>query len=71
VAQDERRGRVDTGEVSDVPEADAAEQRVPAGGSGDDDWLAAAAEGTPTEAAEGDIVEQLREAGDDDEDEHR
>ncbi|GAB2492990.1 hypothetical protein [Nocardiopsis aegyptia] len=70
MAQNERRGRTSGDEDPEVPEADAAEQRA-ATGEGDDDWLAAASEGTAGEAAEGDFVEQLREAGTDDEDEHR
>ena len=71
MAQNERRGRtVDEENGPEVPEADAAEQRASAGGS-EEDWMAAAAEGTAAEAAEGDFVEQLREAGTDDDDEHR
>ncbi|RKS05437.1 hypothetical protein DFP74_1035 [Nocardiopsis sp. Huas11] len=69
MAQDERHGRT-SGEVDpEVPEADAAEQRALAA-EGEDDWLSATAE-TPAEAAEADVVEQLREAGTDDEDERR
>ncbi|MDE3721098.1 MULTISPECIES: hypothetical protein [Nocardiopsis] len=56
--------------IAAVPEADAAEQRLPATETGDEDWLERAEnEDFPT-ANEADVVEQLREAGGDD-DEHR
>ncbi|MFD6095985.1 hypothetical protein ACFVWN_16005 [Nocardiopsis flavescens] len=52
-----------------VPEADAAEQRRPAAGAEEDDWLERAGDGglpDTGEADEADAVEQLRGAGGDD-----
>lgn len=53
--------------ASEVPEADAVEQRTSAGGDGGGDgWEDPSAESFER-AAEADVVEQAREAGDDDE----
>lgn len=51
-----------------VPEADAAEQRLPASDAEDDGWPERAAVGEHPDANEADVVEQLREAGGDDDD---
>lgn len=51
-----------------VPEADAAEQRLSATDAEDEDWLERAAGGELPDADEADVVEQLREAGTDDDD---
>ena len=57
-----------------VPEADAAEQRTPAGNDGPDNWPEEASEKAFEEvfeqASEADVIEQTRDAGPDDE-EHR
>ncbi|MFY7067967.1 hypothetical protein ACOQFV_19095 [Nocardiopsis changdeensis] len=52
-----------------VPEADAAEQRLAASDAEDDEhWLERAGAGELPDANEADVVEQLREAGADDDD---
>ncbi|GHC76421.1 hypothetical protein GCM10007079_12730 [Nocardiopsis terrae] len=53
-----------------VPEADAAEQRTPAGDEDRDDWFEEPPEGALDQANEADVIEQVREAGPDEE-EHR
>lgn len=53
-----------------VPEADAAEQRTPAGADDRDDWTEEAPEGVFEQANEADVIEQSRDASPD-EDEHR
>ncbi|CAL9539161.1 hypothetical protein SUDANB121_04219 [Nocardiopsis dassonvillei] len=52
--------------AAEVPEADAAEQRLPATDTEDEDWLERAEGGELPEADEADVVEQLRGAGDED-----
>ncbi|WP_306371134.1 hypothetical protein [Nocardiopsis sp. CC223A] len=51
-----------------VPEADAVEQRLSASDTEDEDWLERAEGGELPDANEADVVEQLREAGTDDDD---
>ncbi|MGW5878507.1 hypothetical protein ACWFMI_18345 [Nocardiopsis terrae] len=53
-----------------VPEADAAEQRTPAGDEDRDDWFEEPPEGALDQADEADVIEQVREVGPDEE-EHR
>lgn len=53
--------------VDVVPEADAADQRTTADPEGEDDWQAEARDQPLGEAAEADVVDQLRDAGDDEE----
>ncbi|WP_026116909.1 hypothetical protein [Nocardiopsis valliformis] len=50
-----------------VPEADAAEQRVPAGAEDSDDWAETASAEIFDQANEADVIEQAREAGLDEE----
>ena len=57
--------------TTDVPEADAAEQRAPAGSCEPGDWTEGAARGTFDEADEADVIEQSIEAGEEDEEERR
>lgn len=52
--------------AAEVPEADAVEQRLPATEAEDEDWLERAEGGELPDADEADVVEQLREAGGDD-----
>ncbi|NKY97432.1 hypothetical protein HGB44_07065 [Nocardiopsis dassonvillei subsp. albirubida] len=54
--------------ASEVPEADAVEQRAPAGGDEGGDGWENPSEESFERAAEADVVEQAREAGVDDED---
>ncbi|PDP86846.1 hypothetical protein CQJ94_14605 [Glycomyces fuscus] len=63
-----RRGPAAGGEPApEVPEADAVEQRVPvAGDAGGDGWEDPSEESFER-ASEADVVEQAREAGDDEE----
>lgn len=51
----------------DVPEADAAEQRISVDSQEGDDWTESASEGAFDEANEADVIEQSLEAGEDDE----
>lgn len=53
-----------------VPEADAAEQRTPAGDDDRDDWTLETSEEVFPQASEADFIEQARDASPDD-DEHR
>lgn len=53
-----------------VPEADAAEQRIPASDDGNDSWAEEASGEVFEQASEADVIEQSRDAGPDD-DEHR
>lgn len=53
--------------VDVVPEADAVDQHTTADPDGEDDWQTEARDQSLGEAAEADVVDQLRDAGDDEE----
>ncbi|WP_116244036.1 hypothetical protein [Nocardiopsis sp. FIRDI 009] len=66
-----RRLGIDEDPSDSVPEADAAEQSAQTTEEEDDQWLDRPAGRGLDQANEADLVEQLRELGADDEDEHR
>lgn len=63
--------RIEEEPVTEVPEADAVEQRTGAGTGEEGSWLEDAVGEYFEGADEADVVEQLREAGSDDDDEWR
>ncbi|MCY9785642.1 hypothetical protein KIK06_17290 [Nocardiopsis sp. EMB25] len=66
-----RRLEADADPSDSVPEADAAEQSARTAEEESDQWLENPAGRSLEQANEADVVEQLRELGADDEEEHR
>ncbi|OLT27649.1 hypothetical protein BJF83_18030 [Nocardiopsis sp. CNR-923] len=66
-----RRPEIEEDPSAEVPEADAAEQSAVTVEEADDQWLDRPVGRTLDQASEADVVEQLRELGADDEEEHR
>ncbi|MFI6574499.1 hypothetical protein ACIBFB_01770 [Nocardiopsis sp. NPDC050513] len=66
-----RRPEIEEDPPAEVPEADAAEQSAVTVEEANDHWLEGPAGRTLDQASEGDVVEQLRELGTDEEEEHR